>query len=615
MGMVLNRAWRESRDALLDIKVPRISYSRFSAVCEQHGLNALATKALAGLMHDLGYIIYYGDDEKLKDDVVLNPEWLTKAIGFVLEDRTTQEMSGILPDSRLRDVWLDHSFQNEDRYQPEIYPFFLRLMEKYDVSYRLEDGTASLIAQHVPQVRPPALPWFPEESPDPNRRRIAMVCVMEEEPTGIVPWMIVRTHDYAYEQRCQDNKVRRLHWQKGMFLRNKNHGEALLELRGREFHMYTEAIWPEYFTSVLQRTLDKLIQDTWPGLKDRYFFAVPCQAHPKDKACSGRFDIGALRQFLEEGDSTIRCQVCRTRQDIVELLYGFEEEDTREQLTRIETQIKDGFAAIQENLQEFESRVANYFMAMLQAIASESKEGPRLFTIEPVDGTWRRLTKKRYRLHLWCEYEEDIHPVTDPGKGVYEFEADRDWVIKAAPYINLVARILKTVTSVAAPGANLLLGSATMQTLDIQNQLGLMKEGSANLLDGNILIPEEMDFGASVEILEESLSKEAEGKFRHQAAVGSMKPPVDQLSASQGALTVQFRSELSAAKAANQIRDGLLSEAERSGILALHTILKEVDPLQENMGLRRVPTYTGTFRWVCEEHYQQMQSKIPDEIS
>ncbi len=33
--------------------------------------------ALAGLMHDLGQIVYYGDDVELRDIVVLNPVWLT----------------------------------------------------------------------------------------------------------------------------------------------------------------------------------------------------------------------------------------------------------------------------------------------------------------------------------------------------------------------------------------------------------------------------------------------------------------------------------------------------------------------------------------------------------
>ena len=282
MGAKLNRAWRESRDELLAKEEPRITYADFAAVCERHSLSPIATRTLADLMHDLGYIVYYGDDEALQDDVVLQPEWLTKAIGFVLEDRTTQAMDGILPDSRLKEVLFDHPFTNEPRYSPDLYPFFLRLMEKYDVSYRLEDGKGSLVSQHVPQVSP-LLPWLPEEEPTPGRRRLAMVCFMEESPPGLVPWMIVRTHEYIYQRLEGDGKTHRLHWQKGLFLRNQRHGEAMLELRDRELHLYTEAVWPEYFTNVLQQILQTLIDDTWPGLKDRYHFAVPCPTKTDDR--------------------------------------------------------------------------------------------------------------------------------------------------------------------------------------------------------------------------------------------------------------------------------------------------------------------------------------------
>jgi internalin A len=122
MGAKLNRAWRESRDELLAMDTPRITYTEFAAVCKRHGLSEIAIRTLADLMHDLGYIVYYGDDESLKDDVVLQPEWLTKAIGFVLEDRTTQDMDGILPDSRLKDVWFNHPFTNEPQYSSGFLP-------------------------------------------------------------------------------------------------------------------------------------------------------------------------------------------------------------------------------------------------------------------------------------------------------------------------------------------------------------------------------------------------------------------------------------------------------------------------------------------------------------
>jgi hypothetical protein len=538
MGMPFNRDWRAARDELLAMKEPCVSFACFADVCARHNLDDISTKTLATLMHDLGYIVYYGDDERLKNDVVLQPEWLTKAIGFVLEDRKTQEMDGILPDSRLKEVWWDHPFKGEQKYEPALYPFFLRLMEKYDVSYRLENGTASLVAQHVPQVRP-ALPWFPDEEPALGNRRIAMVCAMEDAPPGLVPWMIVRTHDYAYE-----SSGHRLHWQKGMFLRNKRHGEAMLELRERDFHIYAEAVWPEFFMNVLRKTLQKLITDNWPGIEGRYYFAVPCKHRVDGKACDGRFRIDSLRRFLEDGDETIRCQSCLTRQNIVELLFGFEEIGLREQLQAIESRF-DGL----------DSRIANYVFAVMQAIASESKEGPRLFTIVPTDVNWKKkLVAKRYQIHLWCEAEGCQHPILEKDKGVYEFDASQDWVKRVAPYANFIAGVLKTALPLVAPAVNSFFGADTIKKSGFEDELNLTKEATSKLF------PE-------------------------------IKPSDAPIS-----------------------REGGLDEVNRSGVLALHALLRELDPNHAKLGLKRMPTYTGDFVWLCQKHYDAAQPKIPDKI-
>lgn len=58
----------------------------------------------------------------------------------------------------------------------------------------------------------------------------------------------------------------------------------------------------------------------------------------------------------------------------------------------------------------------------------------------------------------------------------------------------------------------------------------------------------------------------------------------------------------------------MLRENERAGLLALHRILRELDPHQERIGLHRVSTYTGDFRWLCRRHYEAWQSNIPDVI-
>ena len=97
-------------------------------------------------MHDLGQVIYYGDDDGLKDVIVLNPEWLTKAISHVLEDEPTRKTGGILDHTRLR-----AHLAELHGYPARHHPYFLRLMEKFDISYRLEGERAA-------QPRRPACP-------------------------------------------------------------------------------------------------------------------------------------------------------------------------------------------------------------------------------------------------------------------------------------------------------------------------------------------------------------------------------------------------------------------------------------------------------------------------
>jgi hypothetical protein len=537
MGMGFNRDWKTARDELLQRSEPRVAYSVFGEVCASHGLSEIDTSTLARLMHDLGYIVHYADDEKLRDDVIIKPEWLTKAIGFVLEDPETKDREGILPDDQLYKVWHDHRFENEPRYEKDVYPFFLRLMEKYDVCYRLTNGKASLVAQHVPQVRP-ELPWLPDQEPPKNQRRIAMVCSMEEDPPGLVPWMIVRTHDYSVEQ----NHNHRLHWDKGMFLRYGTHGEAMLEKRGREFHVYAQSQWPEYFMNVLQHTLQKLITDNWPGMEGRYGFMVPCPETVNGLPCKGRFKIQALRQFLAEGDATVRCQECSCRLSIVELLFGFEERT-------IETKLRE----IDAKLDGLNSRIADYFMATLRAIADEGKNGPRLFIFRERDAglSPKQLLMRPLEIQLCCEHEGHPHPVIDPGKGVYPIDQPREWLMQIAPYANFALNVLKTVAPMAIPGINIAGGSQF--TTDWKNQLDLSKA----ILDK---LPAIKDIDRAL-------------------APGHM-----------------------------------LSEPERSGILALHRFLNEVDPSQAKLGLHRVATYTGDYRWLCRQHYDAWQPNIPDVI-
>ena len=88
MGQLLSRRWIAAREEIgaLAESEPQIPYEQFVSLCTRCGVTGDQVGTLVNLLHDLGQVIYYGDDEGLRDLVVLNPEWLTKAISHVLED-------------------------------------------------------------------------------------------------------------------------------------------------------------------------------------------------------------------------------------------------------------------------------------------------------------------------------------------------------------------------------------------------------------------------------------------------------------------------------------------------------------------------------------------------
>lgn len=316
MGMEIGEEWAAARTAVLELAETRahISFAEFAALCERHGVPPDDVAALAGLMHDLGQVLYYGDDFALRDIVVLNPVWLTRAVSAVLNDVPTRDSGGVLSHARLGEIWPDQP--GAGGYPPHQHPFFLRLLEKFDVSYRLEDGSGSLVAQLVPAARP-ELPWDFRTPLAPGTRSLALRARLAEPAPGLIAWLTVRWHRWSGGR----------HWRHGVYLRYQPEAydsEALIELRGeRELAIEVRAPAPGYFFNVLTDGLHYLLGQRWPGLG--YDVLVPCPTRAADGTpCPGEYRLEFLRLRREQGRATAGCQQCYEDNDVERLLAGFD---------------------------------------------------------------------------------------------------------------------------------------------------------------------------------------------------------------------------------------------------------------------------------------------------
>jgi len=101
------------------------------------------------------------------------------------------------------------------------------------------------------------------------------------------------------------------------------------------------------------------------------------------------------------------------------------------------------------------SQIDRQFAEFREDLADEAKEGPRLFSLKFVKpgliGSIRG-TQTKLQLTLWCEHSRQPLPVLnpeEPGRGVYELDLPRKWLVKAKPLLESIAIMLTPFHPVA----------------------------------------------------------------------------------------------------------------------------------------------------------------------
>jgi hypothetical protein len=136
------------------------------------------------------------------------------------------------------------------------------------------------------------------------------------------------------------------------------------------------------------------------------------------------------------------------------------------------------FSVLNTNLQRLISRVDDGFVTMMRTLTDEAKEGPRLFSFQPVDPGFFDRPKwinQKFSLTLWCEHSRLPLPELN-GKGstagVYELNLPREWFEKAAPFLKVLTGTLSLVLPVAASATKFVMDDTAYRGLEKELDLG-----------------------------------------------------------------------------------------------------------------------------------------------
>ncbi|HEY4423166.1 MAG TPA: COR domain-containing protein, partial [Pyrinomonadaceae bacterium] len=497
VGRSVPKRWQEVREALKQTDEAYLPLDQILAICVKHNMSEEEAQDFVRISHHLGHLIHYGQDLRLKEMVILKPDWLATAVSFVLDDEDTRNKHGLVKFTRLSALWSDNERVREFRYPAKVHPIFVALMERFDLSYRVAGSPlggqaeeTSLIAQLVPDVRPQAdiAREWPEQLHDGDEQQVQICRIVDEKgqsasAEGLFYQLIVRLHKFSLGR---DNFNASVHWQRGLILDDDYNGRALLEHVGNDVRITVRAAYPGNLLAVLTHEVKWLVENFWEGLKCQV--VVPCiEPCGTNSPGTGLFEVEKLIRSKRPDRPEYPCPVCNEWQNIESLLRNA----PVARRPSIESLLTEGFGDVRSRLNELRqpilvidqnskrimSQVEDAFRGVMQTIADEGKDGPRLFSLEPVDGSkfnpngW---VKKKFRVTLWCEHTHLPLPLLNKNdkEGVYEFDVTREWFVTAAPFLKVLTGTLSLVLPVAISSAKLSLGEGTYKGFERQLDFG-----------------------------------------------------------------------------------------------------------------------------------------------
>ena len=552
MGEIWPATWLNAANAIRSMPEKYVTPQKLADVMVAHGVSPDSVPILAQWLHELGDILYFKDSEALNDIVILKPQWVTEYISKVLESQEVINRSGVFTRAHQAQLWQD--------LEPYMRDHFLRLMEQFDLAYRIPDSLgssptdASLIVERLPLDPPNYQQKWDAIKASGNCNEISMKWRLNTIPAGIPTWFIARSHRFSTGT----------HWRNGaLFADRQQKHLALVQVfpHERYLELTVRGATPQNFFDLLLDGIEVTLA-RFPGLQVKR--KTPCPGS-QGQPCSNEFDSEQLQKRYEKKKLTIECPNCLEEISVIKLLFGLDltaqirvtpnsPQNTAnldavlsllEEINANLAQGQDKMLAAQNELLELSQREFTKIFRVEQA--KIESHCPNIFVLRPRDRkNWlTALAGQKLDLQLYCQAPGYLHP-TQQG-GLYEIDDPAEWLKAIAPYVRNLVKLLKFATPLFGPWVRLL-NQSEYEAL-FKSDMELMK-----------LLAEQLP----------AIEASEEGKLG-------------------GGMPNNYAPE----------------ELQGAALRALRQLLDEKDPQQHWGGLKKILTPEGHYLWLCDHHAKQ----------
>jgi small GTP-binding protein len=196
-------SWFNVKKQLEDNPQPYISYDHYRQLCSKEEIpEPTSQETLLDFLNDLGVVLHFKDFE-LQDTHVLDPRWVTEAVYKIINSEKLAESHGVLNLEQLDNI-LKKKQEEDYHYPRDKYRFIVRLMQKFELCYRIDDRrflTPDLLA-----VQEPVIDFDYQAA-------LKFIIQYDFLPRSIMPRFIVNMH--------KDIK-KKLQWRTGVVLEDKD---------------------------------------------------------------------------------------------------------------------------------------------------------------------------------------------------------------------------------------------------------------------------------------------------------------------------------------------------------------------------------------------------------
>lgn len=546
MGGEWPATWLRAAEAIRANPEKYISIQTLHRMMSSAGVKDYSLSILTKWLHELGDILYFPDDPELNDIAVLKPQWVSQYISRVLTSEDVARKVGIFTRQTMDEVWADAD--------PTLRERFLRLMEKFDLSYRIPDDpeNKSLVVERLTYDEVNYQDsWDAIQSKEACTEITMKFRLGATMPAGIPTWFIARTHRFTTNT----------HWRFGALFADSPKRTHLGLVRAYPHDRYIEISvrgpYPQNFFALLRDGFE-LTLARFPGLEFRR--KIPCPGHDGEP-CTYEFDNQNLERALEKGIREVQCQVSFEMIPVMNLLLGLDNPETRDVILQEIQTLKSENAAHQQQTLSYLAMIQRHTSALFKAEQSvEDSHCPQVFTLTPnTMPLWKEFLGQEMALQLYCNEPGCWHPVSmqsafDKRYGRYLIAKPEKWLMTMGDYLMWLANALKLVIPVAG---------AFIDVVDKEHYL-------------------------------QAVSKQLEMTTQltdHLWEMGETKSPkgAEHLETRRGKKQMQIFPE----------------KAEGASLRQVRNLLDELDPQHVWGGLQKVLTPEGHYLWLCPHHAQQ----------